>query len=282
MRIVPRTESGLPAVVYNNDGQTRRPALALPTPFLTYHYTGVGVDYTNADVAKVIRSIHINHMANEYNYVIGQQDDGLVHEFAGLYRGAHSGGENSISIGVLFLNGVGEALTPAQIEKFLWLRRWLADRGATLATPTPHTEMPGAATPCPGPPILAVRTVLEAPLGDEIVSTEYVSEQRRLRDTRYDGFKVPLQGSMSFKAPQGAKAVHVTVTAIPKRNGLSYKPGFAALSAKRTEPAETSCVNYKSDVVANTSAATVGDDGYFWLYSLEQCHFAVDLVGWWR
>ena len=277
MKIVTRTESGLPAVVYNNDGITRRPALALPTPFLTYHYTGVPVAYANSDVSAIIRSIHINHMANEYNYVIGQKDDDLIHEFAGLYRGAHSGGENSISIGVLFLNGTGEPLTPAQIEKFIWLRRRLATFGVTVATPTPHLEMPGAATACPGSHILSLRTVLEAPLEASQVFNTFELDARRLFDTREDGYKVPLHGSMALSAPAGAGAVMVTVTAIPQG-----ERGFASLSATEEGAPAVSHVNYEDDVVANTTVTSVGRDGRFWLYSLKPCHYAIDLVGVYR
>ncbi len=166
-RILKRTEYGLPAEVLSSNGTTPRPPLALPVRYLTYHYTGVSSrTYKDAVVGEVIRGIHYNWMANEYNYVIGQQDDGLVYEFAGLYRGAHSGGENSVAIGVLFLNAVGEPLTDAQVDKFLWLRAHLEEIGAIPAglVPTPHTEMPGAETPCPGDVILPERGRLEAPL----------------------------------------------------------------------------------------------------------------------
>lgn len=149
MRIVPRTEYGLPADVTSSDG-SYRPYLSNPVG-VVWHYTGVNVAYRDRDVAASIRRIQAVFASTkpfEYNYVIGQADDGLVYEFAGEFRAAHSAGENDTHYGVLFLNGVGEPLTDAQIVK----ARWLLERLRLPTSPdvSPHREMPGAATACPG------------------------------------------------------------------------------------------------------------------------------------
>jgi hypothetical protein len=88
----------------------------------------------------------------EYNYVIFM--DGCVQEYAGIYLAAHSAGENAISIGVQFVNNVEELGTDAQVYAFQWLRDvWLKKQNMVipqLYIVTPHRNMPGAATACPG------------------------------------------------------------------------------------------------------------------------------------
>ena len=53
------------------------------------------------DTVREINSIHNSAVATnkpwEYNYVIHQDDDLLVHEYAGHFRAAHSAGENGLS-----------------------------------------------------------------------------------------------------------------------------------------------------------------------------------------
>lgn len=135
---------------------------------MTGHYTGNNIDYTYSDVPAVVRRIQeIFYYTKpfEYNYVVGQQDDDLIYEFAGKFQAAHSGGENSMSFGVLFLNGTMDPLTPAQIKKWQWLREVLVFDGALRVNPmqTPHKQMPGAATACPGNLIMADFAKLREP-----------------------------------------------------------------------------------------------------------------------
>lgn len=168
-RIVPRTEIGLTPEVYNNDGVTLRPPLSQER-WLTVHYTGVDVAWgdpgdTPAEIRSIQRYAQGAGKSNEYNYVIGQDNDDLIYEYAGHFQAAHSAGENSQSVGVLMLNGTREPLTDKQVRKFRWLRQLLVFDGTLKPNHevTPHKEMPGAATACPGDLILARWSDLLAP-----------------------------------------------------------------------------------------------------------------------
>lgn len=152
-RIVPRTEYGLPAVVTNSNG-TPRPPLN-NEPIMTGHYTGNNIDYTDkvtTEVIKRIQEIFDETKPFEYNYVIGQENNDEIYEFAGEFQAAHSAGENTIAFGVLLLLGVGEEPTPLMIKKWQWLRETLQFAGklALNCQQLMHFQMPGAATACPG------------------------------------------------------------------------------------------------------------------------------------
>jgi N-acetylmuramoyl-L-alanine amidase len=148
MVIIPRTAAGLSAVVRNFNRITKRPLLRERIPLIICHYTGVNQRYATKDTAAVIRSID-RWKPNEYNYVIDQA--GVVWEFSGEYQGAHAKGYNDRSYGVLFLNGVDEPLTDAQVEAFRFLTGALmwTQRVFTHAWVVGHREV--AATACPGP-----------------------------------------------------------------------------------------------------------------------------------
>jgi len=79
--------------------------------------------------------------------------DGEIWEYAGDYLAAHSEGENAIAYGVQFVNGQDDLATDAQVEAFRWLRdvhlKGRARVTVDCAT-TPHKQMPGAVTACPG------------------------------------------------------------------------------------------------------------------------------------
>lgn len=152
-RIVPRTEAGLPATVTSSSGVPRPPLHN--EPWIVAHYTGNNIDYTGKDAAEITRQIQRVFGSTkpfEYNYVIGQNDDVDIIEFAGKFRAAHSAGENDSSFGVLFLLGVGEDPTPRMIDKWKWLRDVLIADGSLQNPPDQrmHYQMPGAATACPG------------------------------------------------------------------------------------------------------------------------------------
>ena len=148
MNIIPRIDVGLPARVTNANRITARPALARNLGMIICHYTGVNKSYANADLAKTIQSIN-RWRANEYNYVIHM--DGRVAEFAGAYRAAHCAGRNDTSYGILFLNGVNDPCTDAQVASF----RWLVDvlKWVQAVSPGVRIVQHGqvAATSCPGP-----------------------------------------------------------------------------------------------------------------------------------
>ena len=126
---------------------------------MTAHHTGNNIDYTGKDAAEIARQIQRVFSASkpfEYNYVIGQEDDDRIIEFAGKFQAAHSGGENGDSFGVLFLLGVGEEITDLMIDKWRWLRDVLIADGSLSPNveQLQHRQMPRAATACPGASII--------------------------------------------------------------------------------------------------------------------------------
>lgn len=157
--IVQRHEYGLPATVTSSNGSPR-PAMGQGNRYVTYHYTGVNVTYatrsTPAEILK-IQATFASTKPFEYNYVIGQENDDLIYEYAGLYQAAHSAGENHDAFGFLFLNGVNEPLTDLQVRKSQWLRDQLVAQGHLMTPPDqrPHQQMPDAATACPGTLIMS-------------------------------------------------------------------------------------------------------------------------------
>jgi hypothetical protein len=156
-RIIPRTEAGLPAVVAGSNGAPRPPLVN--ERWMTGHYTGNNIDYTGKDAAEITRQIQRVFSTTkpfEYNYVIGQNDDDQIIEFAGKFQAAHSGGENGDSFGVLFLLGVGEEVTDLMIDKWRWLRDVLIADGSLSPNveQLQHRQMPGAATACPGASVI--------------------------------------------------------------------------------------------------------------------------------
>jgi hypothetical protein len=147
--IISRAETGLPARVTNINRITLRPLLLPNRGLIVAHYTGAKVKYhgmTQAEVQKVIRSIHL-WKANEYNYVIDWA--GRVYDFAGEHQGAHCKGFNETGYGVLFLNGVGETMTHAELCSFHFLFGMLLWSGRVQQNPwvVGHQEI--AATACP-------------------------------------------------------------------------------------------------------------------------------------
>lgn len=166
--LTPRTAIGLDPVVRSTNG-TPRPAIA-QCRWMTLHWTGVNVAYgdpgdTPAEIRAIERYAQGAGKPNEYNYVIGQDADALVYEYAGGFQAAHSAGENGQAVGVLFLNGINEPVTPLQIDKARWLRDVLRYFGVlrSACEVTPHRDMPGGATQCPGDRIAAAAAVIAQP-----------------------------------------------------------------------------------------------------------------------
>ena len=145
--ILSRFDVGLPARVTNIDRITARPLLRPGLDMVIAHYTGVNKSYANADLTKTIASIH-RWKANEYNFVIHM--DGRIAEFAGRHRAAHCAGRNDTAYGILFLNGVPDACTDAQVASFRWLIDVLKWTQAITPTATILQHGQVAKTACPG------------------------------------------------------------------------------------------------------------------------------------
>jgi hypothetical protein len=157
-----RQDWGADPIVRGSSGAPR-PALPRPVVWLTVHYTGNTTPLYTADRAAVIaaqqgleRFAQSQGKPNEYNYSLYMAGGaGYVVDYADGYVAAHSAGENERSVGVLFWVGVGQAVPDAMVTAYRWLRDQLLTP-AGLVVPgstsqTPHKQMPGAATPCPGP-----------------------------------------------------------------------------------------------------------------------------------
>jgi len=175
---------------------------------MTAHYTGNNVIYKDKVTAEVVKQIQqVFHATKpfEYNYVIGQEENNDIYEFAGEYKAAHSAGENTDSVGVLFLLGVGEKPTWTMINKWRWLREHLISKGllSSSAIQLPHKLMPGAATSCAGPQIDAVWKELIQPYKENMQVLPI-----RIFDSRPWGVK--------FKPGTGVMPLESYVSSIPK------------------------------------------------------------------
>lgn len=160
--VLARVDWGADPVVRQSNGQPRA-RLVNPSTWLTVHYTGNSSPLVTKDRNAVVAAQQALELyaagagkPNEYNWVLYDAAGvGYVVEYAGGYVAAHSSGENDRAIGVLFYVGVGQAATDAMVDAYRYLRDFMlaAPTGsygpATLQTP--HKNMPGAATPCPGP-----------------------------------------------------------------------------------------------------------------------------------
>lgn len=293
-RIVPRTEYGLPAVVKNSDGSLRPPLYN--EKWMTAHYTGNNVDYTNKDVEAVIRQIQAifgKSKPFEYNYAIGQQNDDEIHEFAGTFQAAHSAGENLDSFGVLFLLGVGEPLTELMINKWRWLREVLIYTGRLKpdVVQLPHYLMPDAKTQCPGPVVMndwarlllpyweEQRTQPTTPIG-EIMGMK----PQRLYDSRVKGmysgnpfkpgqiYTLGLQGMPDV--PATAEGIFVTVTA-----DAPVGEGFATIWDGDGAQPVPSNLNWtkESAAIANTTYTNL-NQGTFKIVVSSETHLIFDVV----
>lgn len=159
--VLSREDWGADPVVRSSDGSPRPPVDA-PARWLTVHYTGNTNPLWTADRAAVIAAQQgLERFAagaakpNEYNWcVYAAGGVPYVVEYAGIYRAAHSADENQEAVGVLFWLGVNQECPDAMIDAYRYLRDlMLTAMGAVSAATaqTPHCDMPGAATPCPGP-----------------------------------------------------------------------------------------------------------------------------------
>jgi hypothetical protein len=291
-RIVPRTEAGLPAEVRSSSG-SRRPPLANER-WMTAHYTGNNIDYTGKDAAAVtrqIQSVFSKSKPFEYNYVIGQEDDDRIIEFAGKFQAAHSGGENGDSFGVLFLLGVGEEITDLMVDKWRWLRDVLVADGSLSPNveQLQHRQMPGAATACPGASIIRrwpeFLTPYTQPLsGDILMNLGFnMIPQFRSADTR-EWPKAKLTPGTVYRfdtgtsVPDNAVAVTATVTTVGQEAG-----GFVSVATPGQPIGGTSCNNYSGDVsqgaVANTTLIPCANGTFDIMCKGGATHVVVDILG---
>lgn len=124
------------------------------------HYPAAGRDIgvlSQAQEASRLRGWRNYHVSGRgwadigYNYGIGQS--GRIYSLRGNRAGAHAGGHNSTTVGVLFIVGDNEALTSAAKKSFKSLRAYLRNKGAGSGV-WGHQQMSGASTRCPGPYIM--------------------------------------------------------------------------------------------------------------------------------
>lgn len=171
--------------------------LASNRPWYTIHYTGGGVWLDPNDSLDELLSIHRYAVGAgkgwEYNYVIDGQ--GVIGEYAGDYRAAHSSGENDTAIGVLLLVGFAgeypddidywEQPPTAMIDAARELRAWLEWRGMLAADHDmlQHNQMPGAATACPGDAVKAAWPLLTAPYTPPSEDDMTPEQAQQLTDT---------------------------------------------------------------------------------------------------
>ena len=156
-RFIPRSAIWGDVPVLSSEG-VPRPPLNRPAEWLTVHYTGNDVRYAGRDQIAELKHLQDVMAATkpwEYNFVFFH--DGRVAEYAGFFRAAHSEDENDLALGCLFLNGIDEPLTDAQVDAFRRFRQDLRRDGDLVDVPriTPHKDMPDASTACPGAHILA-------------------------------------------------------------------------------------------------------------------------------
>lgn len=296
----------------NNSGTTR-PLLAKPVPTLTIHYTGApwmssASTFTGQQFMPHFQNIALaSGKSFEYNYVIPPRANGTseVWEYAGEYRAAHSEDENGISIGVLFAIGVNnhpsfknhdptkpvvwQPLQDNMINAYHWLRDELLPGANLVSDPaqTPHRDMPGANTACPGIPILGRWATL---VGDPTPPPGEDMELHRRPPRIYS--TDPTDGAQ-FTDPQGPFAagavrqiaiplsglrqarVQVTVRPIDAGGWLRVGPGNEDLNTSTH-----SNVNWALGQPESTPVDVILDNGKFAVKASNRCHVIVDWLGW--
>lgn len=260
---------------------------------MTAHYTGTNVDYTDKVTPAVVRQIQQIFSKTkpfEYNYVIGQEDNDEIYEFAGTFQAAHSAGENPDAFGVLFLLGVGEPLLPHMIEKWKWLRDVLLYVGALRqdVIQLPHYLMPGASTACPGQEVMKNWHLLLAPYVNPEppvitgplpkVSTKPVPEFR-LFDSRVNNGKPLPVGIKKFtldnRVPATAKGLHITLTVADP-----VDEGYLTVWNGQGGKPNTSKLNYKPNTapICNSTYTEIANRS-FSVYTDAKTHLIIDVFG---
>ena len=285
---------GGPEQVSTSSGSPR-PALRTPLATFGVHYAGAGTSWLDSgDTVQELLSVELNHARpsgkpNEYNSV--SDIDSATYEYAGPYRAAHSSGNNDTVWGHLAMYGL-EHLTEAQAQALIIgirrARRQCVEAGYITADHAvlAHSELPWAATSCPGPlfankrwwkqitaPIAAVTT--SAPIeGDDMAALD---KPIRWLDTR-KGWG-PLQGGTVFDvalpaALAGAKDVQINATVTEPAGA-----GYLTVWPDGDQPVVSNLNYVTGQTIANGTLVKVGADGKvrFWLST--SAHLVVDIQG---
>lgn len=289
--IVSRVDAGLPANVTSSSGNPR-PQLS-GVSMMVAHYTGNRRSYVGADAAAITRSIQAVFAKTkpfEYNYVIGQNPDSDIIEFAGNYQAAHARGVNHDSIGVLFLVGVDDEVTDLMIDKWRWLKGVLTYFGVVRpdAELLGHYMVPGAATLCPGnsikarwPEFLLDWQEPSAPLEPQDNTMILLDKPVRSWDSRDAGAQRPAPGrhvvSNAGFVPEAATGLCVNVTAVD-----AVGPGFLTLWGDGSQPLSSN-LNYADGpgAISNTTFVTLasGTGSSFNIANSTGTHIVVDVIG---
>jgi hypothetical protein len=297
----------------NNDGKTLRPLLDGDrtdpdvdpvSGGITIHYTGVsGAPYAaNMDMAKWLANLQkvavTAGKSFEYNYVVAPRADRAeVWEYAGLYRAAHSEGENDTDIGVLMVLKVGQPVTDAMIEAVRWLRDVYLPPTNVMrqdAVTRQHRQMPGAQTACPGASIIARWTeflpeyptvVIPVPPvpptihhGSESAMGLFLAEPPvRPFDSRRGASPILADGkpfTIQLPIPADATSAIITITATGAAG-----PGFMKAWNPAVAEPETSVLNYRNGEDVSSSTLVGVSGGRFNIKVSATTHVLVDYIG---
>lgn len=227
--VLSREDWGADPVVRSSDG-TPRPPVDAPARWLTVHYTGNTNPLWTADRAAVVAAQQgLERFAsgagkpNEYNWCLYcAAGVGYVVEYAGIWRAAHSADENQEAVGVLFWLGVDQEAPDAMVDAYRYLRdQMLTAMGAIgpATAQTPHCDMPGAATPCPGPVLDRWADLLQPYQGapsPPTVTEDPMAELWRTSDNRQFLFVIDGKG-YNFRDNDALAALRASVPAFPER-----------------------------------------------------------------
>ncbi len=270
--IVPRTEIFTDPVVRSSNGQHR--PLLVNVPHYGIHYAGVLRQYEQPDrivTPSLIRGIDQAARTrripapNEYNYVITNAEDDLIYEYSGQFQSAGSGKDNSTTVNVLCLLGIGQPLTQRMIHKLQWLRDVYLKGKGTLrldCVTLPHKNLPNAIpTQCCGYAILKDFAQIQETYngGNQVKAVR----PERLFDRR-------VTAGAAYKIPcniLGPVFVNVTVTD-PTGPGWVYTGDAGGASIVNMTPG-----------LALSSCVPIGSMEGFWLTATTDCRLIVDLFG---
>ena len=300
----------------NTSGSTR-PLMMMKRPIHTIHYTGLRPDqiwFSGGDgvfdsIEAVFQFVkRLEEVARragkpfEYNTVIPVMADGSAHvlAYADEYVAAHSSGENTIAHGTLFITGVGQELNDGAILAFQWWNAVLEYSGRLTANSQilPHNQMPGAATACPGPPIIRRLPELRTPYVPQdtlppppppspiypgVKDMFFPITPTRMADTRAWP-KVPLNANQTYEfglnptiVPENAIAAAMNVTIIGGTPG-----SYLTLWGSGPLP-DTSLANFNvGEALVNASyVGPVSNLKFNLRPALSGMHVIIDVTGYW-
>lgn len=160
MKIIPRSEWATGKSGSNGRFGTVRA--------ITCHWPADGIRNHSADYNAVKRALQGYQRYHKntrgwvdigYNFAIDKA--GRVWEGRGLHNvGAHAASKanpraNTTRIGVIFILGPGDTVSPEMWARFLELRDYILKTHPQATKIEGHRQVPGAATTCPGPAVMA-------------------------------------------------------------------------------------------------------------------------------